>query len=79
MPHPPRNPKAAQAKSAKKAARLKAEKQKPATPHPGRATPEEGAQPLAQNDAAQHQDSALIGGQPAAMGRSHGVRKSDQG
>jgi hypothetical protein len=75
----PTHPPAAQEASAKAAQRIKAEKQKPDTPQPGRATPEEGADPLSQNDETAVENSARIGGQPAAMGRSHGVRKSDQG
>lgn len=62
-----------------KAKRIRDEKAKPATPHPGRATADEGADPLSQNDETAVENSARIGGQPAAMGRSHGVRKSDQG
>jgi len=68
-----------QAANARKAQRIKREKAKPDTPHPGKATPDEGADPLSQNDIADMESSARIGGQPAAMGRSHGVRKSDQG
>lgn len=71
------DPKPTQQQQSKKAQRKQAEKAKPNTPHPGRATPVEGADPLSQNDIADVESSARIGGQPAAMGRSHGVRKSD--